>query len=164
MQLTQDRSDTAAIPRYEDKRLENLLRNSMKVTFRTVTGTSFSLDLEDKSKVRLQHVATGDIWLHSVRTVTPDCFFESAGIRCQGEGSARKRRCFPGGTSSTDLSGQSKATATTSEQTAYISTQPEIKVSRYGGLRFSKMIQHWRRIRCLRMASWLLWSPRYLLR
>lgn len=34
------------------------LQSNMKVTFRTVTGTSFSLDLEDKSKVGRQHIAT----------------------------------------------------------------------------------------------------------
>lgn len=100
-----------------DRKLQGLAvqagcKPTMKVTLRTVTGTSFSLDLDDKSKVGHQaSVLLRKGMLHTLRialhVLQPDC----AGVRCQSEASARQRRCVPGGASSIDLSGQGQLTS-----------------------------------------------------
>ena len=101
--------------------------------------------------------------LHQVRIIMPGFPFDCAGIGRQSEGSARKRRCVSGGTSSADLSGQSKPAATHVDLDVLQSKTNRVQAYCLD-LRSLKTIQRLRRTKFLRMASWLLWSLRYHIR
>ena len=76
------------------------------MTFRTVTGQSFSLDLEESSKVSHQRVVGPPASAHRLRCSD---FYELSGPGRQREGAGNKGRCVPRGKSSIDLSGQSRS-------------------------------------------------------
>ena len=78
----------------------------MKVTFRTVTGQSFPLDLEESSKVSHQRVVGPPASAHRLRCSD---FYELSGPGRQREGAGNKGRRLPRCKSSIDLSGQSRS-------------------------------------------------------
>ena len=85
----------------------------MKVTLRTVTGTTFALDLEDSSKVNascipapvtIAIVGTSHLW-----------YGDLIGCRCQSKSPSRERRRFSCSQSSLDLPGQGELHDDTAE-------------------------------------------------
>ena len=85
----------------------------MKVTLRTVTGTTFALDLEDSSKVNASRFPAPLII--AIVGTSHLRYGDLIGCRCQSESPSRERRRFPCSQSSLDLPGQGELQNDTAE-------------------------------------------------
>lgn len=99
----------------------------MKVTLRTVTGTTFALDLEDSSKVNASCFS-----IPLITAVVGTChlpYGDLLGCRCQSKSPSRERRRFPCSQSSLDLPGQGELHDGTAEiKPSYIRARTHVQV------------------------------------